>query len=430
MMDYKNEPRRDILCIDAKSFFASVEAVEHRQHPLQANIAVVSKPDNDGGLVLAASPNVKKNYGIKTGSRVFDIPKNSDIQIVEPRMALYLQKNLEILKIFNRYAAPKDVFPYSIDESFIDVSHSHSLFGSSFNIANKIQKEAWEQLGLILTVGIGSNPLLAKLALDHDAKNDKESGYIARWDYEDVSETVWPISPLTDFWGIGSKTEAKLNQLGIESIFDLSQYNPKKLKKKLGVIGEQLFFHAHGIDRTILSNTYVPKSTSFSKNQILNYDYTDQYEVEIIIREMTEENAMRLRKHTLVTGRIKLSIGYSKDVLKTGFNHQMLIDPTDSSKELVKQMLVIFRRYYESFPVRIVNVSFGQLKPKQSLQLNLFDSMEDVLEDETLNKVVDQVRKKYGYTSLLYASSLLDGGMAIKRSKLLGGHQADTEDKN
>ena len=89
-MDYSNEPRRDILCIDIKSFFASVEAVELKQHPLDAMIAVVSKPDNNGGLVLAASPRLKKEYNIRTGTRIYEIPKNAKIQIVEPRMALYL----------------------------------------------------------------------------------------------------------------------------------------------------------------------------------------------------------------------------------------------------------------------------------------------------------------------------------------------------
>ena len=101
-MDYSNEPRRDILCIDIKSFFASVEAVERQQHPLQAKIVVVSKPDNNGGLVLAASPRVKEQYNIRTGTRIYEIPRQADIEIVEPRMALYLEKNLAIVEIFKR----------------------------------------------------------------------------------------------------------------------------------------------------------------------------------------------------------------------------------------------------------------------------------------------------------------------------------------
>ena len=96
-LDYNNEPKRDILCIDIKSFFASVEAVERNLNPHTAMIAVISKPDNNGGLVLAASPRVKEKYNVRTGTRVYEIPKNADIDVVEPRMALYLKKNLDII---------------------------------------------------------------------------------------------------------------------------------------------------------------------------------------------------------------------------------------------------------------------------------------------------------------------------------------------
>ena len=425
MMDYRNEPRRDIMCIDAKSFFASVEAVERRQHPLYARIAVVSKPDNQGGLVLASSPRVKKEYGVKTGTRIYEIPKKANIEIIEPRMAVYLQKNMEILRIFKRYVAKEDLLVYSIDESFLDVTKSHKLFGSTHDIARKIQNDVWRELGLVLTVGIGDNPLLAKLALDHQAKHDEKNGFIGEWRYEDVSETVWKIRPLTEFWGIGGKTEAKLNRMGIRSIGELSQYNLRKLKNNFGVIGEQLFFHAHGIDRTLLSEVYKPKSTSFSRNQILNRDYKDRHEIEVVIREMTDENVARLRKNYLMTGLVKLYIGYSRDVVQGGFNQQMKIPVTDSSKILKEHMIYLFYKHYEeNTPVRTVNVTFGKLKHKQSLQLNLFEPAEETIQNEELDQTIDHIRRKFGYTSLLHASSLLDGGMARFRAKLVGGHRA------
>lgn len=427
-MDYSNEPRRDILCIDIKSFFASVEAVERRQHPLNSMIAVVSKPDNNGGLVLAASPRVKKEYNVRTGTRVYEIPRHAKIEIVEPRMALYLKKNLEVIDIFKRYVSLQDLHVYSIDESFIDVTHSHALFGSTREIATKIQRDIWKELKLIATIGIGDNPLLAKLALDHQAKNDYDNWYQAYWRYEDVPDTVWRIEKLTDFWGIGSRTEVKLHRLGIHTIKDLAQYDVAKMKKKFNVIGEQLFFHAHGIDRTILSDTFVPKEASFSKNQILNRDYYNPEDVAVVIREITEENAMRLRKHSLTTSTVKLTIGYSKHTLQPGFSHQMAIEATDSSKKLVYYMLRLFRKHYENQPVRVINVSFNKISPKQDYQTSLFESVQDVLKDEELDNIVDLVRRKYGYTSLLHASSLVQNGMAIQRSKLLGGHQADTKD--
>ena len=428
IMDYSSEPVRDILCIDVKSFFASVEAVERKQHPLKARIAVVSKPDNNGGLVLAASPLVKQLYGVKTGTRVYEIPKNASIEIVEPRMALYVEKNLEIVDLFKRFVADCDLHVYSIDESFLDVTHSHGLFGTTEEIARKIQLLIWKKMNLVVTVGIGDNPLLAKLALDHDAKRNAKHNYIAAWHYEDVPRTIWEITPMSDFWGIGSRTEQHLERLGIHSIHDLSQADITKLKKRFGVIGEQLFFHSHGIDRTLLSETFTPKETSFSKNQILNRDYVEKHEIEIVIREMAEENATRLRKHHLTAGLVKLSIGYSKDITQRGFSHQLLIEQTDSSRTITEGLLIIFNRHYERVPVRVVNVTFGKIKPKSALQLSLFDAAETLISQEDLDQTIDAIRKKYGYTSLLHASSLSRGGMAIQRAKLLGGHRSGNDD--
>ena len=99
-------------------FFASVESVKRRIHPLESYIVVMNNPDLDGGLVLASSPRVKKEYGIKTGSRRFEIPKNSKIQIVEPRMKLYIKVNMMINEIFREFVSDEDIHIYSIDESF------------------------------------------------------------------------------------------------------------------------------------------------------------------------------------------------------------------------------------------------------------------------------------------------------------------------
>lgn len=427
-IDYSNEPRRDILCVDIKAFFASVEAVEHKQNPLTAMIAVVSKPKNSGGLVLAASPKVKEIYGIKTGSRVYEFPRNSDIQIVEPRMELYLEKNLAIVEIFKRYVPMSDLHIYSIDESFLDVTNSRSLFGRPEEIATRIQMDIWRELGLIATVGIGDNPLLAKLALDHQAKYDADNSYQAYWSYETVPTTIWRIKKLSDFWGIGSRTEEKLNQIGIYNVYDLAHADFSLIKRLFHKIGEQLFFHAHGIDRTILSDTHTPKTNSFSKNQILNRDYTNPDDIEIVIREMTDANASRLRKHQLVTTTVRLTIGYSRDSFHAGFNRQMRIEATDSSQKLANYLIQLFRKYYEKIPVRTINVSFNNLVPKQAQQLNLFEEVEAVVKDERLDQTIDFIREKFGFTSLLHANSLMKNSTVIERSKLLGGHQANTDE--
>ena len=180
-MDYSKERKRDILCIDVKSFFASVEANERGLDPMKALLVVMSKPNHDGGLVLAATHQVKERYDIGTGTRRFEIPPHLPIRIVEPRMQLYLNKNMEISDIFRRFVSEEDFHLYSIDESFLDVTHSQQLFGSPNTIAKKIQSAIWKELNLMVTVGIGDNPLLAKLAMDNEAKKSPHKNYIAEW---------------------------------------------------------------------------------------------------------------------------------------------------------------------------------------------------------------------------------------------------------
>lgn len=420
-MDYSHQPKRDILCIDVKSFFASVESVKRGIHPLDSYIVVMSNQELEGGLVLASAPRVKKEYGIRTGSRRFEIPKNSKIQIVEPRMALYIKVNMMINTIFKEFVSDEDIHIYSIDESFLDVTHSHALYGTTQEIAEKIQKTIFQRLKLVTAIGIGDNPLLAKLALDNEAK--KNESQIAVWHYEDVQEKVWKIHPITEMWGIGGNTARNLYKLGIDSVYSLSQYNVKSLKIIHGVIGEQLFYHAHGIDQSILSEKYIPKSKGFGKSQILKRDYLNQYEIEVVIREMADEISARLRKHKAETGVVHLSIGYSRDILDNGFSQQMKVFPTSSNSKIIQTCLQIFRSNYTNQPVRQISIRCGKIDYKRELQLNLFEAPEKTIHNEELETVVDKIREKYGFTSLVHASSLTKGGTAISRSGLVGGHK-------
>lgn len=419
-MDYSNEPSRDVLCIDIKSFFSSVEAVQRNIHPLDAYIAVVSRQENAGGLVLAASPLVKKDYGITTGSRRLEIPAHSKIHTVPPQMSQYLRINHAINQLYRQYAADDDLHVYSIDESFLDVTRSRNLYGSVEQIAEKIQQAVQKEFGLVATIGIGENPLLAKLALDNEAK-DREP-FIARWRYQDVPEKIWTLQKLSDMWGIGRRMESNLVQAGIPSVYALSQADLPSLRERFGLIGEQLFFHAHGIDRSILSQRFLPSSQAFSKSQILHRDYVDSYELEVVIQEMADQLAARLRAHEVETSVIHLSIG-SSGTLQKGFSHQTAISPTSSSKVIISTCLYLFRKYNRGGPVRKIAISCGKIAPKSLLQLNLFEEPETAQMQEELELTIDRIRSRYGYPSLVKASSLTSGGTAIKRATLVGGHQ-------
>ena len=285
----------------------------------------------------------------------------------------------------------------------------------------KIQQAIWQRLRLVTAIGIGDNPLLAKLALDNEAKYSPN--FIAAWHYEDVAKTIWRIHPITEMWGVGGKTAKNLYKLGIDSVYQLSQYNVASLKRVQGVIGEQLFYHAHGIDRSILSEKYQTHSKSYGKSQILDRDYTQQAEIEVVIREMAEQVAARLRSHRVETDVIHLSIGFSKEIIDRGFSHQLKIFPTAASRKITETCLHLFRTHYQQEPVRQISISCGKIHIQTDLQLDLFESAEQTIQKEKIDEVIDQVRHKFGYASLVHASSLTSGATAIRRSGLVGGHR-------
>lgn len=246
--DYSKEPRSDIAFVDMKSFYASVECVERGLHPLKASLCVMSRADNSAGLILASSPMFKKIFGKSNVGRSYDLPfdiktrrfsyYNAKKQglptdseyviyieewakvtfIVPPRMDEYIAVNMEIQQIFQNYGSPDDIYPFSIDEGFIDLTSSLNYFVSDRKISRKdkldmisarIQKDIWKRTGIYSTVGMSNaNPLLAKLSLDNEAK--KTSTMRANWSYEDVENKVWSIPNMTDFWGIGHRMEKRI----------------------------------------------------------------------------------------------------------------------------------------------------------------------------------------------------------------------------
>ena len=419
--DYSKEKTDDILCIDMKSFYASVECVELGLNPLTALLVVMSGADSPGGLALAASPRAKKELGISNVSRRFEIPYHPELKIVPPRMNLYIEKNIKINQIFKEYVADEDILIYSIDETFIRVSASEKLFHmSAYDFALQFQRDIYHEMGLYCTIGIGDNMLLSKLALDNEAKNNQDM--IAEWRYKDVPKTVWQIPKLTDFWGINRAMEKRLNQLGIFSIYDLAHYDFFHIKSPLGVIGQQLVAHAWGIDRANMTETYQPISKSIGNSQILKKDYIKIHEIKIVIKEVAEQVATRLRVKNMQTGCVSLSIGYSKYSQETGFRRQLKVSPTDSSKMLVEYCLQLFDKYYTGEPVRSLAVSYSKLESNQSIQLNLFDEPTTVLNDRILDQTIDVIRKRFGFDAIIHASSLLEGATAIERSHLVGGH--------
>ncbi|MCS0543090.1 excinuclease ABC subunit A, partial [Aeromonas veronii] len=206
--------------MDIKSFYASCAAVLLGLDPLECYLAVVGDTERQGSIVLAASPKLKKEFGIKTGSRLFEIPKDPRIKIVNPKMAMYLRISTEITRLFNRYVPKSAIHVYSVDESFIKIDGTEKLWGNATTIARKIKQEIEAEYGLACAIGIGPNMLMSKLCLDLEAKKKG----IAEWTYDDIPEKLWTVSPLREMWGIGSRVERTLNGMGITTVGQLAHY--------------------------------------------------------------------------------------------------------------------------------------------------------------------------------------------------------------
>ncbi|MFS9016749.1 Y-family DNA polymerase [Streptococcus cristatus] len=460
--DYSREPKSDIAFIDMKSFYASVECVSRSLHPLKTSLYVMSRADNSAGLILASSPMFKKVFGKSNVGRSYDLPfdittrrfsyynaKKQGLRtdseyvryieewakstlIVPPRMDEYIAVNMEIQRIFQNYGSPDDIYPYSIDEGFIDLTSSLNYFISDKNVSRKdkldaisakIQRDIWRETGIYSTIGMSNaNPLLAKLALDNEAKRTPTMR--ANWSYPDVERKVWNIPNMTDFWGIGKRTEKRLNGLGIYSIKELANTNPDMLKQNLGVVGLRLWFHANGVDESNVHTPYKPKSKCLGNSQVLPRDYVEKREIEIVLREMAEQVAIRLRRSGKKATVVAIHLGYSKQENKRSINTQMKIEATNNTDILTNYVLKLFHNKYTSGAIRNVAVSYSGFVDESYGLISLFDDVDKKEKEERIQIAIDSVRNQFGFTSLLKANSLDKASRSIARSKLIGGHSA------
>ncbi|SDM79688.1 DNA polymerase V [Fictibacillus solisalsi] len=419
MIDYSKVQNRSILCMDMKSFYASCAAVRLGLDPLDCYLAVVGNTERQGSVVLAASPCLKRDFGIRTGNRLFEIPKDSRIHIVDAQMSFFLKRSMEITRLLNRFVPKEAIHTYSVDESFIQADGTERLWGGPMQLAKAIRTAIKEEFGLPCAIGIGPNMLMAKLCLDLEAKKEG----VATWTYEDIPEKLWTLSPLSKMWGIGSRVERTLNLMGITTVGDLARYPLALLEKKFGIMGNQLYYHAWGVDLSEVGAPIMQGQISYGKSQILLRDYTDPKEVQHVILEMCEEVARRARTAKKAGRTVSLGIGYSKEEWGGGFYRSKTVpEPTNITMEIYEVCLELFHTFYEGKTVRKISICLSNVCEDNETQLSIF-TLEHP-KKRKLGYVMDDIRKKYGSTALLRAVSYTSGGTALHRSTLLGGHKA------
>lgn len=415
---YNHAPNRSIMCIDMRCFYASCMAMIENLNPFKVPIAVVGNFKQKGSVVLAASPPMKKRFGIKTGSRLYEIPKHPDIKLFEPKMEFFVQMSMEITNLINQFVPKEAIHVYSVDESFVDLTGTEKLWGPPEETAKYIQQSIYSQFQIPSAVGMGPNMLMSKLALDLEAKKTE----FAKWTYADIPEKLWPVSKLSEMWGIGRRTERTLNNMGIFKVGDLAHADLNMLEDHFGIMGNQLYYHAWGIDLSPLGAPLAEGQISFGKGQMLMRDYRSRSEILTVILEMCEDVARRAREAYQVGRTISLGVSYSKDAFGGGFQRTHTIDePTNDTMKVYKVCEQLLDQYYAERPVRKITISLSKLESERSIQLSLFDCKK--WKRRKLGATMDYLRSKHGSTAILRAVSYTEAGTAIARAQLVGGHK-------
>ncbi|CAM2960707.1 Y-family DNA polymerase [Salinicoccus roseus] len=419
MYNYHICPQRHVLCVDQKSFFASVSCILKGLDPMTAKLAVVADTKSLGSVVLAATPELKK-LGIKTGSRLFEIPARRDIYIINPSMKTYLDYSARITEIALKYVAPEDFHQYSVDEFFMDVTESYRIFEDSpYALAKQLKKEVYEETGIDCAIGVGDNMLLSKLSLDIEAKRMPDG--IAEWRYHDVPRKLWPIKPLRNFWGINRRSEVKLNERGIFSIGDLARYPVVHLKRDFGVIGVDWHLHANGIDFSLIREKHAIHSPSIAKSQILMRDYRFD-EIYVVLLEHVDEVTHRLRLAGRLARTIQFAVGTAEGRI---YRKQFTVrEGTDDGDVIMRGIWKALQALADPHArYRTLSVTLTNFIPGYARQISLFDDVEAVERRERLLRTVDNLKVKYGQLSVMRALSCTEASTLKLRDGLIAGHK-------
>lgn len=417
--------QRTYMCIDLKSFYASVECVERKLDPLTTNLAVADPQRSEKTICLAISPSMKA-LGIRNRCRVFEIPKSVRYIMAPPRMKLYIEYSANIYAIYLNYIAKEDIHVYSIDEAFLDVTDYLPLYRiSARELAVKIMEDIKKQTGITATAGIGTNLYLAKIALDITAKHVKDN--IGWLDEESYRKTLWNHIPLTDFWRIGAGTVKRLNSVGIRTMEEIAKADEDTLYRLFGIDAELLIDHAWGRESTTIADikAYRPKNSSLSGGQVLPRDYSFE-ECRLIVKEMTDALCLDMAEKGLVTQSLTLVIGYAKEAETAHTNGTVSMTVTTNSyRAMIPYVMELYERITErDKPVRRLSLTCNNVMDEAYEQYDLFTDYTEIERDRKLQKAALEIKKRFGKNALVRGMDLEEAATTMERNQQIGGHKS------
>lgn len=491
---------RVYICIDLKSFYASVECMERGLDPLNTNLVVADSSRTEKTICLAVSPSLKK-LGISGRARLFeaiqgvreanDIRKKNnhnrrftgksyfqdelnsnksleiDFIIATPQMKKYMNYSTKIYDTYLKYVAPEDIYAYSIDEVFCDITGYLKTYKMTpREMITKMIQDVYDTTGITATGGIGTNMYLAKIAMDIVAKHMEPNKFgvrIAGLDEYTYRKLLWCHKPITDFWRVGkgiSKTLANNNMYTMGDVARKSIEDQDLLYKLFGINAEYLIDHAWGYEPCTMKDVknFKPKINSLSEGQVLHKPY-DYEHTKLIVKEMTDNVSFALTRKGLVTDQLVLEIGYDtsnlefydgeitedrygRKIPKHAHGTIRLDRFSSTSSVLRKYIIELFDKIInKDLYVRRVYVIAGNVRNKDSVknqkvyeQIDLFTDYEEkekkdieeeksIEKDNNLQEVLLDIKNKFGKNSIVKGMNLEEGGTAIERNGQVGGHR-------
>ncbi len=410
------------MCIDLKSFFASVECADKGLDPFRTNLVVADPSRGRGAICLAITPAMKE-LGIRNRCRVFEIPDRVQYITALPRMKRYMEVSAEIYGVYLRYISPEDIHVYSIDECFIYATPYLRMYGvSPKQLANMLMDAVFRQTHITATAGVGTNLFLAKIALDIMAKHVPD--HIGVLDERIFRERLWHHRPITDFWNVGPGIARRLEKYGVRDLHGVAHMDENILYKEFGINAQFLIDHAWGREPCTIAEiqAYESKSHSISNGQILFEDY-DYDNALLVMKEMVDTLALELVEKKLAADYVSLVVGYSDDAyLPTGGNRRLTVC-TGSHQKLAERMEQLYRETTRrNVPIRSINIGFGGLTGEENSGFDLFMDPAAEEKEKNMQQAIIDIKQRFGKNALIKAMSLEKKATGIRRNQMVGGH--------
>ena len=420
--------QKSFICIDLKSFYASVECVERGLDPFKTNLVVADPTRSQSTICLAITPAMKK-LGVKNRCRIHEIPAGIEYITAMPRMQLYIDYSARIYSIYLRYISKEDIHVYSIDECFMDVTNYLSLYHmTEKEMAVELMDAVMKETGITATAGIGTNLYLAKVAMDIVAKHVEDHiGILNEISYR---QKLWDHRPLSDFWRIGSRTEKKLAGYGIHTMGDIaytSVTSEEWLYKMFGIDAELLIDHAWGLESCDIHDikNYHTEEHSLSNGQVLMRNYSFE-EAAVVVREMTDVLVLDLVSKGLITGSVTLWIAYDHRYERPSSHGTVrLTSLTNSSSTIMDEVDKLYQKITDRHTgIRRIEICANRVMPEGYLQYDLFTDPAAVEKEKNLQQAILDVNKRYGKNAIMRGANLLDCSTYRERNNQIGGHRA------